>query len=40
MTVEVEVLGLDEVIEDMTENLRLKSLSQHLKNLINAFVQR
>lgn len=37
---EVEVLELDEVIEDIRENLRLKSLSQHLKNLISAFIQR
>ena len=28
---EVEVLGLDEVIEVITENLRLKSLSQHFE---------
>lgn len=40
VTVEVEVLGLDEVIEDIRENLRLKSLRQHLKNLISAFFQR
>ena len=40
VTVEVEVLGLDEVIEDIRENLRLKSLRQHMKNLISAFFQR
>lgn len=31
ITAEVEVLGLDEVIEVITENLRLKSLSQHFE---------
>ena len=28
---EVAVLGHDEVIEDITENLRVKSLGQHLE---------
>lgn len=29
ITIEIEVLGLDEICEDIIENLRVKGLSQH-----------